>query len=149
MNNPEPLPNGWCVKHTRPYIGSYCPNCEKDKITQTSVAEQRKQVPMYSGLLKYFPNALAAVSHLSWVGNEQHNPGEPLHWSKEKSSDHEDCLMRHLKDHVVMRNLKDHVVSPVDSDGELHLTKVAWRALAALETYLDNEHGKEKPEVRT
>jgi hypothetical protein len=89
-------------------------------------AKERKEVPLYSGLLKYFPDALAEVAHLSFIGNQQHNPGQPLHWAREKSTDHEDCLMRHLLQS-----------GTVDSDGVLHDVKVAWRALANLQTKLD------------
>jgi hypothetical protein len=50
-------------------------------------AKQRKSVPIYSGVIKYFPNALAAVAELSRIGNDQHNPGKPLHWDRSKSGD--------------------------------------------------------------
>jgi hypothetical protein len=89
-------------------------------------AKERKEVPLYSGLFKYFPDALAEVAHLSYVGNQQHNPGQPLHWAKEKSKDHQDCLLRHLLQS-----------GTVDSDGILHDVKVAWRALANLQTKLE------------
>ena len=82
-------------------------------------AEKRKSFPMKRGLLDYFPRALAAVARVSFLGNEQHHPGEPLHWDKTKSTDHEDCIIRHLM------------------EGELD--KVAWRALAALEMELEGE----------
>lgn len=90
--------------------------------------EQRKNTPMARGLLDYFPDALAEVAHVSYVGNQQHNPGEPLHWAKEKSIDHADCIIRHLVD----RGMKD-------TDGMRHSAKVAWRALALLQIELDNE----------
>lgn len=93
-----------------------------------------KQYPMYEGLLKYFPNALREISHLSLVANEQHNPGEPLHWAKEKSPDHKDALLRHLTE-VAKGNL-------IDDDGISHSTKVAWRALSNLEI----EYGNNKRE---
>ena len=88
----------------------------------------RKEFPVYSGVVKYFPKALLEVSRISKVGNDQHNPDQELHWSKEKSKDHEDALMRHLLDHSI---------DPVDTDNQLHLAKVAWRALAALEVYIE------------
>ena len=47
-----------------------------------------------------------------------------------KSTDNEDALVRHLIDHSI---------NPVDEDGVLHLSKVAWRALAALQIYLDKK----------
>jgi hypothetical protein len=74
---------------------------------------------MCTGLLDYFPDALAEVAQCSKIANDQHNPGEPLHWAREKSSDHPDCLMRHL----VERGTRD-------TDGVRHSVKVAWRALA-------------------
>jgi hypothetical protein len=88
--------------------------------------QERKQIPLYSGLFRYFPDALQAVAHCSWVGNEQHNPGEPLHWAREKSTDQEDCLLRHLMD-----------AGTIDADGIRHSTKVAWRALAALQLEIE------------
>lgn len=87
--------------------------------------KERKATPIYSGVVKYFPLALAAVARVSKRGNDQHNPGQPLHWAREKSTDHEDCIMRHLTDMASGTML--------DSDGEPHLAKVAWRALAALQ----------------
>lgn len=90
----------------------------------------RKKMPVYTGVMKYFPNALKYVSMVSQAGNDQHHPDKPLHWDKDKSSDHEDALVRHLIDH------SHH---PYDEDQILHLGKVVWRALAALETYLDEK----------
>lgn len=92
--------------------------------------DNRKEYPIYSGLLSYFPNAIREVSNVSYVGNKKHNETYKLQWSKEKSNDHEDAMLRHLLDH------KD---NPVDDDGTFHLSKVAWRALAALEIYLENK----------
>lgn len=82
----------------------------------------RKDLPMARGLLDYFPDALAEVAGVSMVGNEQHNPGEPLHWAMEKSIDEADCIIRHLADRGTR-----------DDDGTRHSAKVAWRALALLQ----------------
>jgi len=90
----------------------------------------RKKMPVYTGVMKYFPNALKYVSRISQAGNDQHHPEKPLHWDKSKSFDHTDALARHLIDHSQ---------EPIDDDGMLHLGKVAWRALAALEMYLEDE----------
>lgn len=91
-------------------------------MTKEMTAKERKAHPIYTGVLKYFPNALLEVAHLSKVGNDQHNPGEPLHWAKEKSTDEGDALVRHQLD-----------AGTRDTDGERHSAKVAWRALAQLE----------------
>lgn len=91
---------------------------------------KRKRQPVATGVLQYFPNALKAVANASLVGNEQHNPGEPLHWDMSKSKDEADAMTRHLIDHLSGE--------PIDDDGVMHLSKVAWRALAMLERELTN-----------
>ena len=88
---------------------------------------------MYEGLLKYFPDALAYVAYVSKVGNDQHNPGQPLHWVKEKSTDHGDCIIRHQVDAGTM-----------DDDNVLHSGKVAWRALAQLQVELELSRQKQQ-----
>ncbi len=62
----------------------------------------RKQFPMWEGVVEYVPGALAAMARTSMKGNAKHNPGEPLHHARGKSSDHKDCAMRHLMDYVAM-----------------------------------------------
>ncbi len=89
----------------------------------------RKQTPIFSGVLKYFPLAIAEISRVSLQGNEQHNPGTPLHWDRAKSGDELDALTRHLVDHA------NGII--FDDDGVRHLSKVAWRALASLEKELE------------
>ena len=101
------------------------------KSKDVSEAQKRKDTPVFSGVLKYFPNALKEVSKCSKAGNDQHHPDKPLHWDMDKSKDEYDALTRHLIDHTI---------DPVDTDGILHITKVAWRALAGLERYLTNKH---------
>ena len=100
-------------------------------VEPTSKAIQRKGIPVFSGVLKYFPNALKEVAKCSKAGNDQHHPDKPLHWDMSKSTDEYDALARHLIDHTI---------SPVDDDGILHLAKVAWRALAGLERHLTNNN---------
>jgi hypothetical protein len=88
-------------------------------------AAARNAIPLADGLLYYFPNGLAAVSALSKVANEQHNPGEPMHWARNKSHDHANKILKHLVD-----------AGGIDIDGQRHSAKVAWRALALLEDEL-------------
>jgi len=87
----------------------------------------RKEQPVYTGVLKYFPMALLYISKVSWMGNKQHHPNKPLHWDKSKSTDHLDASIRHIIDHTI---------NPYDDDGMLHLAKAAWRLLAALQEFL-------------
>ena len=103
---------------------------EAEEVKPTDKAADRKATPVFSGVLKYFPNALKEVSKCSKAGNDQHHPNKPLHWDMDKSKDEYDALTRHLIDHTI---------NPIDDDGMLHLTKVAWRALAGLERYLTNK----------
>ena len=91
----------------------------------------RKLIPIYSGVLQYFPDAIKEVAKTSWEGNNQHNPGQPLHWDRAKSTDQLDALVRHLTDHASG--------DVFDTDGQRHLAKVAWRALAQLQLDIESE----------
>ena len=91
-------------------------------------AKARKNMPIARGVLDYFPDALAAVADVSRIGNEQHNPGQPMHWAREKSQDHADCIVRHLIER-----------GTVDADGGRHSAKLAWRALALLQLEIEAE----------
>ena len=95
-------------------------------------AKKRKMTPMYSGLLAYFPDALALVARNSMIGHYQHNdPKDPMYWDRSKSADEMDAMIRHMADHS-----KD----PYDADGTLHMSKVAWRALAFLQKFLEEQN---------
>lgn len=94
-------------------------------------AQERKERPLARGVLDYFPDALLEVARLSKIGNDQHNPGQEMHWAKEKSTDHADCILRHLIDR-----------GTIDTDNVRHSAKVAWRALALLQIELDKENKK-------
>jgi hypothetical protein len=96
-------------------------------------SKARKGRPLFSGCLQYFPDALLAVAEHSKKGNDKHNPGLPLHWAKEKSTDHADCVARHLTDIGPNWDEKD---PEFDS---YHATALAWRALALLQTVLDRK----------
>lgn len=98
-------------------------------------ALSRKHTPVFSGVLAYFPDAIKEIARLSFVGNEQHNPGQPMHWARAKSSDHKDACVRHLIDSIS---------ETFDSDGQRHATKAAWRALANLQIELESTQEKDK-----
>lgn len=83
---------------------------------------ERKRIPVGSGVLDYFPAALKAIAEVSYAGNEQHNPGEPLHWARGKSMDQADTMIRHYMERGTF-----------DTDGLRHSAKMAWRALAILQ----------------
>lgn len=94
-------------------------------------AQERKQIPIVTGVLDYFPLAIAEVAKCSKAGNDQHHPGEELFWDRTKSTDHADCIGRHLIDR-----------GKFDTDGQRHSAKLAWRALAALEIELEEAKKK-------
>jgi hypothetical protein len=94
-------------------------------------AKRRKMTPMYSGLLAYFPDALALVARNSMVGHYQHNDhNDPMYWDRSKSADEMDAMIRHMADHSK---------NPRDKDGTLHMSKVAWRALAFVQKFIEEE----------
>jgi hypothetical protein len=84
---------------------------------------ERKEMPLQAVMAEYFPDAFVAVARLSKKANDKHNPGEPMHWTRNKSSDHLDCAARHLL-----------TPDAVDKEtGEIELVAAAWRCLAALQ----------------
>lgn len=93
-------------------------------------ATERKNAPIATGVIDYFPMAVAEVAKISKAGNDQHNPGQPLHWARGRSVDHADCIIRHLIER-----------GRLDKDGQRHTAKVAWRALAMLQEELEAEAG--------
>lgn len=95
----------------------------------------RKRYPMASGLIDYFPDALAEVASVSWAGNEKHNPGEPMHHARGKSMDHPDCIMRHLTE----RGGFDVIEIAGVPHRVRHSAALAWRALALLQEELEAE----------
>lgn len=96
-------------------------------------SETRKGFPMARGLLDYFPDALAAVAEVSYLGNLKHNPGEEMHHARGKSMDHADCIVRHL-------------VGRGGFDGKTRESAaLAWRALALLQEELEREHNLPLP----
>lgn len=107
---PEPVPG--VVHHPVPRM--------------TTDSDRRKEVPIASGVLDYFPDAIAAVAELSFEGNKKHNPNQPLHWNRDKSGDEGDALIRHFLER-----------GTIDTDGIRHSAKVAWRALALLQKEIE------------
>lgn len=90
--------------------------------------KERKEYPVATGVIDYFPLALSEIAHVSYVGNQQHHADKPLHWDRSKSTDEADALMRHF----IQRGT-------LDSDGIRHTAKMAWRALALLQKELEDE----------
>ncbi len=94
-------------------------------------AAGRKNIPIFTGCIDYFPDAIIAIAEVSKAGNEQHHPGQPLHWSRAKSNDHADTAGRHLMQRGTL-----------DRDGKRHTAKAAWRILALLQLEIESEETK-------
>lgn len=89
---------------------------------------ERKTFPIMTAFIDYFPSAVAALANHSYVSNEKHNPGMPVHWSRDKSGDHLDAAARHLLER--------------DYHG------LAWRAMAALQMHLEAQGHPVAPAAR-
>ena len=117
-------------------------NCKKEKMIGLGGApirasilpndpKSRKNFPVVSGFLDYFPDAVVAISEVSKVGNDQHNPGQSLRWTRGKSGDESDTCIRHFLQRGTL-----------DTDGLRHTAKAAWRMLAVLQKEIENEGDK-------
>jgi len=98
-------------------------------------SEERKQMPLHRGTLKYFPDALMVVAMLSKRADLKHSPeADPddpnrPQWVKGKSPDHGDCVARHQTD-----------VGEMDPEVGLdYAVHVAWRGLAQLQNIIDEQ----------
>ena len=88
-------------------------------------AQERKNIPIYTGFMVYFPLAIVEVTKVSVRGNEQHNPGSDLHWDRGKSKDERDSQARHLLDQTApCLSLDDEIK---------HAAAGTWRAMANLQ----------------
>lgn len=97
----------------------------------------RKRVKPFAGFFAYFPDAIAAVAELSHIANEKHNPGEPLHWAKGKSTEQRESQARHMLDEA---NEGPTARDAIGDLAVLHATANAWRAMAQLQTLADQGH---------
>lgn len=87
--------------------------------------QKRKATPIYSGVIKYFPDAIKEIAKASYEGQIQHNPDKPLAWDRSKSGDELDAMMRHLIDHASGEVF--------DDCGTRHIVKCGWRILAYIQ----------------
>lgn len=107
-------------------------------MTLPTAAEDRKKYPVATGVLGYFPDAIAEIARVSQAGNAQHGLGPPLRWDRSKSSDEADALIRHFMERGTL-----------DSDGLRHSAKMAWRALALLQKEIeDSEHNAKEIRIK-
>jgi hypothetical protein len=108
------------------------------KLTLGIDSNDRKNIPVFSGVVKYAPAALAGVARISKAGNDKHNPGQELHHARGKSNDHGDCIIRHTMDAA---DIIAHIERNYDNDPDAwyksedakallnEVSQLAWRAL--------------------
>jgi hypothetical protein len=104
---------------------------EPEEVEISNKAQLRKNTPVYSGVVKYFPLALKEIAKASAQGQKQHNPNKPLAWDRSKSGDELDAMMRHLLDHASGELF--------DDCGTRHIVKCGWRILAFIQKTMENE----------
>ena len=96
--------------------------------------DNRKGIPVYSGVLTYFPDAIMEIAKCSVAGQKQHNPNEPLGWDRSKSGDELDAMMRHLLEHAKGNEF--------DDCGTRHIVKSGWRILAFIQKTIEMQYEK-------
>lgn len=102
----------------------------KNLMTLPDNSQERKEYPIFSGCLKYFPAALASVAKVSKIGNDKHAPGQELHHARGKSTDHTDCILRHLVDTADLLAAMDRGTQVDRNQILIEVSSLAWRALA-------------------
>lgn len=96
--------------------------------------DERKALPLYTFMFNYFPKAWLEVVGVAVAGNEQHNPGETIHWARGKSTDQMNCAFRHIFDYGTG--------TAIDTDGQYHLAKAIWRLMAQLQLDIEKQETK-------
>lgn len=104
----------------------------------------RKEFPIESGVNRYFPAAIVCCAAWSKFNNQKHNPGEPLHHSRAKSGDHEECIARHNLDiaDAQRRDAGDDLTELEEA------TAVFWRAGARLQILAERLGAPPAPAAR-
>jgi len=93
-------------------------------------SNERKDYALFRGCLRYFPAALAGVAKTSKLGNDKHNLGQEMHHARNKSTDHGDCILRHLMDLEDLRAAMNRGENVTQGDILIEVNSMAWRALA-------------------
>ena len=99
-------------------------------MTLPTDSNERKEYPLFRGVLRYFPAALAGIARISKIGNDKHNPGEELHHARSKSQDQGDCIIRHLMDIEDLLAAIERGENVSQQEVLTEVNQMAWRALA-------------------
>jgi hypothetical protein len=108
--------------------------------------KQRKGLPIFKLITRYFPKALREVTKVSVANNVRYNPDRDpfdINWNRGKSTDQLGSLFRHIAerevDATIYEYLKPEVAEVVGYDRVYVLAEAAWRALAALEVEIEQQ----------
>lgn len=94
----------------------------------------RNALPIWDGLIAYFPDVWAEIAKVSVKGARQHHLPK-LGWDTHVSTDHRNKVLRHMLD--------DAFGAPVDADDCYHLAKAIWRLCAQLQLRCWERDGKD------
>jgi hypothetical protein len=98
-SSPEQLRHRYPVPAPTPIVAQVAAALPpKRALTLPVDSEARKNIQLLAGFLNYIPAAAVKFAEHAKAGNDKHNKGEPLHHARWKSTDHEECLIRHLVD---------------------------------------------------
>lgn len=106
-----------------------------------TASDARNALPIWDGLIAYFPDVWAEIAKVSVEGAKQHHLPK-LGWDTHVSTDHRNKVLRHMLD--------DAAGSVIDTDGCYHLAKAVWRLCAQLQLRCweragKDEHGRIRP----
>lgn len=123
------------MNETKPLL----PTAGVNGLSAADAAAERKKYPIVTGVLDYFSSALLEVAKVSYIGNQQHNPGQPLHWARGKSMDQEDTTVRHTMERTISDDNNETFRLTKDVDDTYHMAKACWRMLATFQLALEKE----------
>lgn len=101
--------------------------------------KERKALPIWDGVIMYFPDVWAEVAKVSKAGNDQHNPGQPLHWARGKSTDQMNTAFRHMLD----RGNGVHFNEMGNGTKVRHLAQAIWRLAAQLQLDIEADAARD------
>ena len=113
--------------------------------------KQRKMLPIFRLVSRYFPKALREVTRVAVANNARYNPGKApsdINWARGKSTDQMGSLFRHMLefdvDGLIFEELPPEVQAACGPGFErvYVLAEAAWRALAALELCIEEQEAK-------
>lgn len=111
--------------------------------------KQRKMLPMFKQIARYFPKALREITKVSVVNNVRYNPDRApadINWARGKSTDQLGSAFHHMLEHAVDGKVFEEVpkaaADATGFDKVYILAEAAWRVLAELELTIEEQEAK-------